>query len=595
MWQKISKRILVYTPLFFVASLASLGGYFIWSPLNAQLPDTLKFGEFESGVVLVDSEGQPIYSTLGINTSWLSLVDISPYLIDAVQAVEDCGFYRHNGFSPSSMIRAMWANIKQQRLVQGGSTITQQLARMLFLSREKTYVRKIAELRLAFKLEEKFTKEEILAGYLNRAYFGNRSIGIGAASWNYFRKPAKDLTLEEAAALAATLKAPSLYSPASNPARNQARRAVVIKRMVKCKQLDAQIGRMAARAPVKAFMASGRSSRHRYVYQEASQILNARIGVTRKRGLITIGTELDQKLSDRLDARIDSFIESLTGGSDLAKSDIGSAYIFIDPRTNYIKAWRGGSDFGSSQFDLVKGKKIYDQFLYEPLVYQSRFRQRGYLKFQEGSLGGITDSEIRYAMQRFNLGEQGGVLAKAGRASLRDFAGAYSRLVGGYAACEPRLVKFIKKEIDLIYESSPCIGERLQKAETFASLIKLNSLVDPAAVANFARAAYARYGWVGYSSNEIFFVNLQSNLVGLVWLGPASGALPKWRKIPSGQLTALWVKEMESIEKQLQELGYGASQGYLTPPPNIGVRSHKSLVGRSIVIFDTTRLGRHRL
>ena len=139
----------------------------------------------------------------------VTVKDLPPYLPAAVLAVEDARFYRHFGIDLLGLARAMAANIRAGRIVQGGSTITQQLAKNLFLGPERTLKRKVQEVILALWLEKRFTKDEILALYLNRVYLGAGNFGMEAAARNYFSKPARRLQLNEAAMLAGLLKAPS--------------------------------------------------------------------------------------------------------------------------------------------------------------------------------------------------------------------------------------------------------------------------------------------------------------------------------------------------------------------------------------------------
>jgi penicillin-binding protein 1A len=156
----------------------------------------------------------------------LLLGEMSPYIPQAVIAIEDRRFYSHFGVDPIGLARAMVANLTAGRMVQGGSTLTQQLAKNLFLSPERTIERKVQEVLLSLWLEHKFTKDQILEMYLNRVFFGSGAYGVEAASRRYFRKPARDVSLAEAALLAGLLKAPSRLSPARNPkGRKPARRS----------------------------------------------------------------------------------------------------------------------------------------------------------------------------------------------------------------------------------------------------------------------------------------------------------------------------------------------------------------------------------
>ena len=151
----------------------------------------------------------------------IGLRDMSPYIPQAVVAIEDRRFYSHFGFDPVGFSRAMMRNVMAGRMVQGGSTLTQQLAKNLFLKPDRTLERKVQEVLLALWLEQKYSKDEILEMYLNRVYFGSNSYGVEAASRRYFSKSAKNVSLQQAALLAGLLKAPSRLSPANDPKGGQ--------------------------------------------------------------------------------------------------------------------------------------------------------------------------------------------------------------------------------------------------------------------------------------------------------------------------------------------------------------------------------------
>jgi len=151
--------------------------------------------------------------------------------IKAIVAVEDRRYYKHHGFDIEAIGRASWANLKGGTITQGGSTITQQLAKNLFLSNDKTYNRKIKELILAIKLEQLYTKDEILEMYINVIYYGSDAYGIQAASQTYFGKNAANLSLEECALLAGLPQAPSIYNPKTNPALALERQNTVLSLM----------------------------------------------------------------------------------------------------------------------------------------------------------------------------------------------------------------------------------------------------------------------------------------------------------------------------------------------------------------------------
>ncbi len=173
------------------------------------------------GAIPAERNRQPI--RLSRMSRWLPLATV---------AIEDRRFYEHGGLDPTGIVRAVWANIRARELVQGGSTITQQLVRNLYISRERTFKRKLKEACLAIKLNERWSKRKILTTYLNQVYFGSLAYGAEAAAQTYFSRPARALTLPQAALLAGLIKAPSAYDPFVAPAQAVARRTQVLDAML---------------------------------------------------------------------------------------------------------------------------------------------------------------------------------------------------------------------------------------------------------------------------------------------------------------------------------------------------------------------------
>ncbi len=188
----------------------------------------------ESGLILLDREGEPFFVFGQAKTrDDVELSDIPEHTINALIAMEDRGFYNHEGFSTRGIIRAFWVNLNAGEIKQGGSTISQGLVKNQLLSPEKSFIRKYQEVVLANELEKRFTKNEILEMYLNSAYFGEGAVGIEGAAQTYFSKSTKDLTLGESALLIGLLPAPSVYSPLSNdPNIAKERQKLVLGQMV---------------------------------------------------------------------------------------------------------------------------------------------------------------------------------------------------------------------------------------------------------------------------------------------------------------------------------------------------------------------------
>ena len=222
--------------------------------LSLELPSTDEFSKFKytEPMVVYDAKGN-IIAELGAERRYpISIDQMPPYVYQAVVAVEDARFYEHSGIDPWGIARAMVSNIKAGKMVEGGSTLTQQLVKVIYLTPERKLKRKIKEAIVAYRLDKELSKEKILELYLNQVNFGRGAYGIQAAAINYFgKKDVKDLTLAEAAMIAGIPKGPSIYAPHLNMKRAVARRNHVLKRMLEVKFITQEEYEIAVNETVK--------------------------------------------------------------------------------------------------------------------------------------------------------------------------------------------------------------------------------------------------------------------------------------------------------------------------------------------------------
>ncbi|WP_065372013.1 transglycosylase domain-containing protein [Ensifer adhaerens] len=291
----------------------------------------------------------------------LSLENMSPYIPQAVIAIEDRRFYSHFGIDPLGLARAMLTNLTTGRMVQGGSTLTQQLAKNLFLSPERTLERKVQEVLLAFWLEQKYSKDQILAMYLNRVFFGSNAYGVEAASRRYFNKSARDVNLGEAALLAGLLKAPSRLSPARDPKAAEERAQVVLGAMREEGYVtDSEIKTAMSQTPTKA--KSYWSGAEHYVADMVMDQLPGMIGEIKEDLIIdtTIDLNLEKKAEEVIAATLDA---------DGKKLDASQAALVSIDGTGAIRALVGGKDYAESQFDRASKAKRQPGSAFKPFVY----------------------------------------------------------------------------------------------------------------------------------------------------------------------------------------------------------------------------------
>lgn len=338
-----------------------IGGIFLY--YGAQMPNATSWTipDRPPNIKIVAADGSIIANRGSTGGEALSLDSMSPYLPEAVISIEDRRFYYHFGFDPIGLARAVVTNLVSGHTVQGGSTLTQQLAKNLFLTPERTMERKVQEVLLAIWLEHKFTKDEILAMYLNRVYFGANAYGVEAAARRYYNKSARDLNLMEAATIAGLLKAPSRLSPVKDPAAAKARAEVVLGAMrdagyINEKQVQSALAMTPD--PARPYM----SSAGQYVADMVMDKLHDMVGDV-KEDLI-VDTTIDPKLETEAGDAIRNAIDK--EGKRLNVSQ--GALVSIDG-TGAIRALVGGKDYAESQYDRAYKALRQPGSAFKPFVY----------------------------------------------------------------------------------------------------------------------------------------------------------------------------------------------------------------------------------
>ncbi len=319
-------------------------------------------------VKILSAEGKTLANRGATGGEALTLGRMSPYIPQAVLAIEDHRFYWHFGVDPIGLARAMVSNVMAGRMVQGGSTLTQQLAKNLFLSPDRTLERKVQEVLLAFWLEHKFSKDQILEMYLNRVYFGSGAYGVEAASRRYFKKPARDVNLAQAALLAGLLKAPSRLSPARNPDAAEARAQLVLEAMRREGYVsDREITTAMTQPPTRA--KSYWSGAENYAADLVMDQIEGLIGGQVTRDLV-VHTTISQPMQEQAEAAIRQAIDSR--GQKLRVSQ--GALVSIEG-TGAIRALVGGYDYSVSQFDRATDARRQPGSAFKPFVYTAALEQ----------------------------------------------------------------------------------------------------------------------------------------------------------------------------------------------------------------------------
>lgn len=329
----------------FFIGLVTLG--FVWRHYAgiAATYDMEALTRGQNETLIVDVRGELIGSASDIEREPITLQNVPPHLIQAILATEDARFYSHPGFDLVGLTRAAVANFTSKGIRQGGSTITQQLARNAFGLQGRTYERKLTEIFLSMRIESERTKEQILTDYLNRIYLGHGCSGVGAAARCYFGKDVRDITLIESATLAGIIKAPVAFSPITQPKVARQKRDLTLKRMVETGAITEAEAAVAQDAPVLV--------RHDKTRVRTGYMLAAARAEFQRMGLKP-GTPPTMSMTLRLDwqKRLDDMIrQHLDKLSPKDQSGLQGAVIVLDNRSGSILAMQGGRDFTTSPFN----------------------------------------------------------------------------------------------------------------------------------------------------------------------------------------------------------------------------------------------------
>lgn len=341
-------------------ALAFLGGGAWWLLGDLPGPQALVERSSPDSSKLYDRRGELLFELLdplaGRRTR-VALDDLPLHLRQAVIAVEDAGFYRNPGVDARGLARALWQMARERRVVSGGSTITQQLARQLLLSREeaasRSFRRKLREMVLALRITAVYPKDQILAFYLSEVYFGQLAYGAEAAARAYFGKPARELDLAESAMLAGLIQSPARTNPLVDIDAARARQAVVLGLMVKAGHIDASTADLARREALRFQPAGGLDEAPHFVTWVLARLEEELGPEALHRGGLQVLTSLDLDLQRRAEAvlrrRLDELQRPAPGKPDHRVSD--AALVLLDPQSGQVLAMVGSADYHDASID----------------------------------------------------------------------------------------------------------------------------------------------------------------------------------------------------------------------------------------------------
>ncbi len=344
------KTLLKFLGIICFLTISSYFFLFLISEIYLPNPEILGEKIISGGTEFYDRSGKTLLYKIGLRRSWVEFEDIPDRIVKTTLIAEDFNFYKHKGVSLQAILRSIYLNIKTKSLEYGGSTITQQLARNIFLSKEKTIFRKLKEIILALKIEKKYSKNEILKYYLNSIYYGEGNIGIRAAADYYFDKKLKDLNWQEAAILAAIPKAPTLYAPVSeeNIKRLKERRDYILQRLKDVGWINESEYQEAISEEIKIIKTkyAGMIAPH-FVIEVINQIKKIFPEVNLEDSNFKVITSLDldlQKIAEK----------AVFEGAEKNKEKYGganAALMAINPKNGEVLALVGSKDFYDESID----------------------------------------------------------------------------------------------------------------------------------------------------------------------------------------------------------------------------------------------------
>jgi penicillin-binding protein 1A len=535
-------------------------------------------GTMAQATTLLDVHDHPAFTIYREQRIEVPLKRVSPNLVRALIAIEDQRFYEHGGVDIVRVMGAALSNVRAGRAAQGGSTLTQQLARQSFLTPDKTLRRKLKEVVVAARLEQEFTKDQILQLYLNKVYFGDGLYGAEAASLGYFGKHASDLTVSEAALLAGLVKSPSSYAPTVSAERAVARRNVVLQEMLEAGAIDRSTYRDSIHAPLHLVDAlRAEDSFGQYFKEEVRKQLVQRFGTDRVyQGGLKVYTTIDLDMQKAAEAEVDRSLAEIekrqaarrTKTTTVSPDPLQAALVAMDPQTGEVRAMVGGRDFDASHFNRATQAKRQPGSAFKPFVYAAAL-ERGFTPAtvitnlndptmtvqgawvpEDGHLTGdsITmrqalkissnraavrmldevgiSTTVKYA-QRLGVGSVPSVPSLAlgsGEVTLEGMTAAYAAFASGGMVPSPFLIRRVEATTgEVLYKSDQRPQRAISESTAFLMTSMLADVINSGTAWTARRTGFTKpaAGKTGTTNDyhDAWFVGYTPHLVAGDWLG----------------------------------------------------------------------------
>lgn len=612
----------------------AVAGAVVWAGAHLPPIQSLEIPKRPPTIEIVGADGSVLAQRGEMAGTHVALKDLPSYLPKAFIAIEDRRFYSNFGIDPIGILRAAVADLLHGGITQGGSTLTQQLAKNLFLTQKRTLGRKLQEIELALWLEHKFSKDQILDLYLNRVYFGSGAYGVEAAARRYFGKSARDVTLAEAAMLAGLVQSPSRLAPNRNPEGAQARAKVVLAAMLDAKFITRAQEQAAIAHPAVAVRPAGGDTIN-YVADWVEEELHELIGQVHQS--IVVQTTIDPRLQSVAEAAV---INELAANS--VRFDVSQGALVTMSPDGAVRAMVGGRSYAESQYNRAVTAKRQPGSTFKPFVYLTAIEDgltpetirpdapldvNGWKPedYERRYLGPVTLTQalaqslntvaVRLALEvgpknvartahrlgiTSKLDPNATIALGTSDVSLLELVGAYASFAnGGFFAAPYVVTKIRTLDGRILYARPP---ERPVEVIDPRNVAMMNTMMEQTLISGTARRAeipgWQAAGKTGTSQNfrDAWFIGYTAKLVTGVWFGNDDGS--PTRKATGGRLPVdVWNRVMRAAHRgvpavplpdaqpsPLFNLAQIASQitGRASPSPAPAVRGRPQPVRASI-------------
>ncbi|MCB8819353.1 transglycosylase domain-containing protein [Microvirga rosea] len=579
----------------------------------AQLPpiDQLTVPKRPPNIAIMASDGSLIANRGETGGQTVALKELPPYLPKAFVAIEDRRFYDHFGVDPMGIARAVFRNLHRGGVSQGGSTLTQQLAKNLFLTQERTASRKIQEAILALWLERNYTKDQILELYLNRVYFGAGAYGVEAAAQRYYGKSARNVSLSEAAVLAGLVQAPSRLAPNRNPAAAQARAELVIAAMNDLGFITPGMTKTALGAPAQPVRPKGAGSMN-YAADYVMDVLDDFVGTIESD--IVVSTTIDPSMQAAAERAL---VDELNAKGQKFNVSQG-AFVALQP-DGALKALVGGRDYEASQFNRATAARRQPGSSFKPFIYLTAVEQgrtpndvrddspvnykgwtpenydrkfRGPVTLRDALALSLNTIAVKLNLevgpkavvqtaQRLGITSplQANPSLALGTSEVTplELVSAYAAFANGGTGVIPYVITQVKTTGGKVVYKRPA-GGGLGRVMDPGALAMMNEMMHNTFVIGTARRAQVP-GWVmagktGTTNDykDAWFVGFTGSLVAGVWLGNDDGTLTK--RVTGGNLpTEVWHNFMNVVLKDQKPVPLPGSEYFRQIPADTPVAS----------------------